>query len=132
MYSKNFNPSKYKPIADLLGQIQVLEKGGSLWVNDLSREELHNTRWLLYDWLSHQGLKKNYRIRVLEGDLRISRLPSSSFDEELPPHLISFFERRLLHLGDEERVVAILKRKEEHFSLGEKEALFEEWKRVMK
>jgi hypothetical protein len=75
-YSKKFSPERYEPIAKVLEAIQALEPGKSfiLSVDPGRPEELGLIKYLVYDFLFHTGLKKNFRIKTLENELLILRL----------------------------------------------------------
>jgi len=74
-YSKHFNPARYEPIAKVLEAVQALRPGGRLTITGASSEELGQTRYLVYDFLWHMGLKEMFRLRTLgEGTLLIQRL----------------------------------------------------------
>lgn len=133
MYSKKFDPSRYESIKDVLEKIQDLELGGTLWIRGLSKEQVYNTRWLLYDWLYHMELKRGYRLRVIEGNILIVRLKKLDFSfevthKELPERLRSFFEDSMLcHLKEEDAKKALGEVEDEE----DRELLFERWKKVM-
>ncbi len=75
-YSSKFSPERYEPIAKVLEGIQALPPGKSTIVSvDPGRpEELGVIKYLVYDFLFHTGLKKNFRIKTLENELLIQRL----------------------------------------------------------
>lgn len=63
-YSKNYNPEKYVEIQEILDRISSLRRGEKLVVEGLERGELMTARGLLYDWFSHLGVKKKFRISM--------------------------------------------------------------------
>jgi len=63
-YTTKWDQSRYEGISLILKDMIALEDGGSLLLSFSSREDLVRTRYLIYDWLSHQGLKKNFKIRT--------------------------------------------------------------------
>ena len=76
MYSKKFIPSRYEPVGLLLEKIQDLKVRNTLWLS-LGEEELLQTRWLIYDWLKHMGIKKFYRLQIIDGAICVTRLKES-------------------------------------------------------
>lgn len=64
MYSKQFDQKRYEPISRAVGQIEKLSPGGKVTIENLTREQMVRVRYLLYDWMSHLGVKQSYRIRT--------------------------------------------------------------------
>ena len=69
-YTKNYKPEKFLPIARQLEEIGEMLPGQSYEIKG-STETLTTVRWLVYDWLSHQGLRGSFKIRALPGRLLI-------------------------------------------------------------
>ena len=63
-YSKTFKPERYAPLQHLLDEIYALEPGEKITYNTTSKKTLARVRSLSYEWLYHQDLKKNYRLKV--------------------------------------------------------------------
>lgn len=132
MYSKTFVPERYSRISSLLEKVQALEEGGRVVLSGLETREIGEVRWLLYDWLYHMQLKKQFRLREEEFSLIIERQRESFVDfrvEEppLPPHLEGIFQETLL-CETEEEVLKLLDYEEEEV----RDALLLRWRRVMK
>ena len=63
-YSKTFKPERYAPIQHLIDEIYALEPGEKITYSTTSKKTLKRVRSLAYEWLFHQDLKKNYRLKV--------------------------------------------------------------------
>jgi hypothetical protein len=71
-YSAKFIPERYEPIAKVLDSIKALRPGGFVTTAG-GREELSRVKYLVYDFLSHTGLKSQFKLKMLEGELLIQR-----------------------------------------------------------
>ena len=71
-YSVKFTPERYEPIAKVLDSLKALRPGGFVTTAG-GREELSRVKYLVYDFLSHTGLKKEFKLKMLEGELLIQR-----------------------------------------------------------
>lgn len=71
-YSVKFTPERYEPIGKVLESLKALRPGGFVTTAG-GREELARVRYLVYDFLSHTGLKKEFRIKTLGSELLIQR-----------------------------------------------------------
>lgn len=134
MYSKTFRPERYSRISSLLEKVQVLEGGGKVVLSGLETREIGEVRWLLYDWLYHMQLKKQFRVREEDFSLVVERKRENFVDfrvEEppLPPHLEKIFQEALL-CEEEGEVVTFIEKiiEEEEVRRG----LLLRWRRVMK
>lgn len=74
MYSKTFKKDRYNSIMGITNELSELEPGASLKISGLSPETLHETRYLLYDYLHHLGTKSLFRLKSEDGLLVIKRL----------------------------------------------------------
>lgn len=74
-YSRKFTEKKYLQITSILEELQALQEGEILLVRDLVGEDVLRVRWLLYDWLRHQGLKRLFTIRTEGNTLKIKKKP---------------------------------------------------------
>ena len=136
MYSKTFVPERYSRISSLLEKVQALEEGGKVVLSGIEKREIGEVRWLLYDWLYHMQLKKQFKLREEDFSLIVERRREAFVDfrvEEppLPPHLEGIFQDVLL-CETEGEVLAFLN---SDVRIGEEEvrdALLLRWKRVMK
>lgn len=136
MYSKTFVPERYSRISSLLEKVQALEEGGKVVLSGIEKREIGEVRWLLYDWLYHMQLKKQFKLREEDFSLTVERRREAFVNfrvEEpfLPPHLEGIFQEALL-CETEEEVLAFLN---SDVGIGEEEvrdALLLRWKRVMK
>lgn len=63
-YTRVFNPKRYRVIEGVIPKIEGLSPGGRVIVSGLEREALARVRYLLYDWLSHMGLKESFKIKM--------------------------------------------------------------------
>lgn len=63
-YTRKFNEARYRPIAEVISKLERLRSGGRVVVGGLEREALARVRYLLYDWLSHMGLKESFKIKM--------------------------------------------------------------------
>ena len=136
MYSKTFRPERYSRISSLLEKVQALEEGGKVVLPGLETREIGEVRWLLYDWLYHMQLKKQFCVREEDFSLVVERRRENFVDfrvEEpsLPPHLEKIFQEVLL-CEEESEVLAFL---DNDAGVGEEEVrrgLLRRWRRVMK
>lgn len=71
-YSAKFNPARYESITKVLESLKSLLPGGRVLVSGRP-EELGLTKYLVYDFLFHTGLKSQFKIKTLEGELLIQR-----------------------------------------------------------
>jgi len=132
MYTKNFNPERYKDIKDILEKIQALEPGSRLSIKGLRRDEIHQLRWLLYDWMFHMGIKSKFQLRQDENELIVRRKGKMKFELEtqgitLPSDLDSLL-RELLLLTEEEMLARL---REEEISEEDRIKVERGWRRVM-
>jgi hypothetical protein len=73
MYTKNFDPARFEKIRYILEPLQNLSPGEKITISGFSREEKITTRWLLYDWMSHMGVKSLFRIKEIDDHLMVIR-----------------------------------------------------------
>lgn len=71
-YTVRFDETKFAPIAPLLAEIQNMAPGDKLRLV-LREVEKPRLRWLVYDWLHHQGLKSQFVIKTFDAELWILR-----------------------------------------------------------
>lgn len=134
-YSKTFKEGKYLPIASLLERMQSLEDGESIHVPCGSAPEVNRLRFLVYDWLAQQGLKKFFRIftkassveirkqKAVFEDFEVKRIPLSPRLEEILKELLTF---------DQEKDV-LSHFQHDYFDLDKTEVdrIIKEWRRIM-
>lgn len=72
-YTKIFKEERFEEVRHILEEIVSLEPGERVIISDLTSEGRSRARWLIYDWLHHQGFSQRYSLRNLDSDLSISR-----------------------------------------------------------
>lgn len=63
-YTRKFTPERYRPITEVISKLEKLRSGGRVVISGLERETLMRVRYLVYDWLSHMGVKESYRLKM--------------------------------------------------------------------
>lgn len=63
-YSTSYNEARYKPIAKVIQKVKQLNAGERVRVKGVDKDALGRMRSLMYDWLSHMGLKSRFRIKT--------------------------------------------------------------------
>ena len=71
-YTVKFTPERYEPIAKVLESLKALRAGGKVTIAG-GREELERIRYLVYEFLFHTGLKKEFKLRNLGDEILIQR-----------------------------------------------------------
>jgi len=71
-YTAKFTPERYEPIAKVLESLKALRPGGKVTIAG-GREELERIRYLVYEFLFHTGLKREFKLRNLGDELLIQR-----------------------------------------------------------
>ena len=132
MYSKIFKPERYKPIKTLLKEVQELDFGAVATVKG-STEDISTTRFLLYDWLFHMGLRGVYKLQLInESWLVVTKkrspklgvLSGMALSSSLESHM-----RELVVIFDKEEMETKLK--ELQLTQEDAQALREAWEKVM-
>ena len=64
-YTAKYDEKKYQAIVPITGRLETLGPGERMTVGPFKDErQLRRLRYLFYDWLSHLGLKEQYRVRT--------------------------------------------------------------------
>lgn len=72
-YTKKFNPAKFTHLTETFQSLLDLSPGDKITLGGLEIGALFRTRWLVYDWLHHMGMREQFRISQREGELVIIR-----------------------------------------------------------
>jgi len=85
-YTKKFNAAKFTHLTETFKNLLDLPPGGKLTLGGMEIGTLFRTRWLVYDWLHHMGLRKQFKVSQREGELVIIRKggPSPILKRETP------------------------------------------------
>jgi hypothetical protein len=134
-YSKVFSPEKYEVISNVIEAVSGLTPGGSISITNKEPEAMEKTRYLVYDYFHHMGLKSKFRIKMIGEMIVIQRLGFRSESE-----IVTFGEKfdssmieRLIELWGEPEAEATLKNwiETKAISLEEGEELWTHVKRIM-
>lgn len=77
-YTKVFDEAKYNEIKAITEELLTLESGSEMSISGLNPHELTHTRWLVYDWLYHNGVKHLFRVKTEKSTLLIKRIGLTS------------------------------------------------------
>ena len=77
-YTKILDEAKYTEIRAITDELATLTAGEETSVSGLNPHELAHTRWLIYDWLYHNGVKNLFRVKTERDSLIIKRTGNTS------------------------------------------------------
>ena len=135
-YSHKFNSEKYSSISSVIAKIEEMVGGDRVVVKGLDRDQVGMIRYLLYDWLSHVGLKRMFRLRTEwdVGEIVIKHLGTPVGMEVEVKRAVKGLEKELEELiledNPEDRVEQWIK--EGKIELEEGEVLLERLKEILR
>ena len=109
-YSSTYDPNRYTSISQAIRSIENMRSGGRIVIDGLEREVIGRMRYLLYDWMSHLGIKKSYRIRSdpHRGEITILHLGMSdtmNIREDVPNTEVENLVGELIGIENPEDIV---------------------------
>lgn len=136
-YSTSYNEARYEPIAKLIQKVKGLNPGERVKVRGVDKQALGRMRSLMYDWLSHMGLKSRFRIKTdyhfLELEVQDLRF-SESADITVESAKVAGLEPLLEELIKSEEPKELVRQwvKEEKISVRDGSALLERLTEILK